>query len=326
MSLFSYSPQTNGTIADVSNLNVPFAQVAAILNGGIDSTNVTPASLGPAVFSSAANPETRQRRNFVNYVVSGGTIPTSGTLSSTITAMVAYNNGKEQTPGAFPKTFTASKDTYVDEKDDGTYVFVEVANGALTGMTLTTNSDSSPSLRIAKVVTSGTAVTSVVQGQGADPIGNLLYPMGATSAKGLQNPSKFLVYRTGSLNSNGLIPFDTKLYDSGNEVDLITNLGRFTAKIAGFYHFDAAWKAITNSTNQVQAISLYKNGAVYVTGPSQVVPTNGSGVGPGMGTSIQLAAGDYVEIYSGPGSAVQLMSTGAWPAYCWFSGYLISAS
>lgn len=127
-----------------------------------------------------------------NAVYSGLTIPTSASLTSTIAAGIAYVNGKRLAPSAVAKVFTASKDTYVDLKDDGTFAYVEVANGATTGMTLTANS-----IRIAKVVTSGVAVTSVAQFPkmsgvsvvgdwwgGFDPLGAKIYPRPADRAVG----------------------------------------------------------------------------------------------------------------------------------------------
>lgn len=116
-----------------------------------------------------------RRQAMANFVVgSGGTIPTSGTLIATMAAIVYYVNGKYVSLGATAITFQASKDTYVDLKDDGTIVLVPVANNATSGMTMTTNTDGSNAFRIGKAVTSGTAVTSVVQG-GIDFLGNVLY-------------------------------------------------------------------------------------------------------------------------------------------------------
>jgi acyl-CoA hydrolase len=191
MSNFNYSPVVDGTLADVADINSPFQQVATVLNGGIDSDNITAGSISIDRLASSANPETRQRRNFTNYVVSGLTIGTSATLSAPSASGIAYVNGKEVTASLTPKTYTASKDTYVDLKDDGTFSYVEVANNATSGMTLSTNSDASPALRIARVVTNGTAVVQVLQGSfvsgsslispnttdhfGFDPIGNAIY-------------------------------------------------------------------------------------------------------------------------------------------------------
>lgn len=56
------------------------------------------------------------------------------------------------------RTYTASKDTYVDLGSDGVIYYTEVANGA-TAPSLTANR-----IRIAKLITSGVAITSIVQG------------------------------------------------------------------------------------------------------------------------------------------------------------------
>lgn len=108
-----------------------------------------------------------------NFAVQGATISTSATLTATLAAGVVYVNGKYISISSQSITFAASKDTYVDIKDDGTIVLVPVANGATTGMLLTTNSDSSDAYRLGKVVSSASAVTGVTQ-NGFDSLGNVL--------------------------------------------------------------------------------------------------------------------------------------------------------
>lgn len=130
-----------------------------------------------------------------NFVVSGLTIATSATLASTILAGSAYvSNGTYrklvQKLTATAKTFTASKDTYVDMDASGNFYYVEVANGATAGMTLTANC-----IRIACVVTSATAITKVYQAASSsvaysqetinrawfDALGNAIYPTRSTN-------------------------------------------------------------------------------------------------------------------------------------------------
>lgn len=154
MALVTFSPFTK-IVSATMNSN---------LNGLADGTNDT----------TANSLQTLRKLTLFNHVNSGCTIPTSANLSSTIASGIAHINGKYVVANTTVKTFTASKDTYVDLKDDGTYAYVEVANGATTGMTLTLNSDGSDALRIAKVVTSGTAVTSVTK-TNLDPLGNQIY-------------------------------------------------------------------------------------------------------------------------------------------------------
>jgi len=111
-----------------------------------------------------------------NFISSGGIIALSAGLIGTFSNIVYYISGLRYTKTAVAnKTYTASKDTYVDINAAGTITYVEVANGATTGMTLTAGS-----VRVAKVVTSGAAITSVVQ-LGLDPLFNSIYPNGPVS-------------------------------------------------------------------------------------------------------------------------------------------------
>lgn len=100
--------------------------------------------------------------NFADFIISGLTAPTSANLTHTIALGVATVQGYRMETPATARTYTASKDTYVDLKYDaatptGVFTFVEVANGAAEPA-VTANS-----LRIFKVVTSGTAITSVIE-------------------------------------------------------------------------------------------------------------------------------------------------------------------
>lgn len=95
-----------------------------------------------------------------SFLVSGGILPTSGSLTATQPATQAVvNNGTSAlwvsvTSGSL--TLTASKDVYVDLDNAGAYHQVAVANGAA-APALTANS-----IRLYKAVTSGSAITSVV--------------------------------------------------------------------------------------------------------------------------------------------------------------------
>ncbi len=92
---------------------------------------------------------------FGDYVVSGLTTPTSATLSSTTAAGVAYVAGSRLMLSALARTYTSSKDTYVDLTAAGTYTYTEVANNAAAPI------QAASTLRLARVVTSATAVTTV---------------------------------------------------------------------------------------------------------------------------------------------------------------------
>lgn len=93
---------------------------------------------------------------------------TSG-LVGTMSAGVLYMQG-ERIPisGIGSKSFTASKDTYVDISTTGVATYTEVANGA-TAPTLEPNR-----IRNAIIVTNATTITTIIQ-RDRDTRGNLVY-------------------------------------------------------------------------------------------------------------------------------------------------------
>lgn len=52
MAIFNYTPQSDGTVGDVSDINVPFAALAALLNAGLTLDNITPGSLDKSIFAA----------------------------------------------------------------------------------------------------------------------------------------------------------------------------------------------------------------------------------------------------------------------------------
>lgn len=142
----------------------------------------------------------------------------------------------------------------------------------------------------------------------------------------IANPYKFSVYRNAALTSTtsfAVVQFDTKVFDTGTNVDIVTHKGRFTAPVAGFYHFSSSVGS-TTSTNVIEGIGLYVNGVQKKLGtmgdPSQVVS---SGFKCHVSGILQLAATDYVEVYfiAGSGSTIEVGQ-----ANCWFDGHFVSAT
>lgn len=113
-----------------------------------------------------------------NYIASGGIITLTSGLTASFTDIVFYINGlRNVKTGVANSAYTASKDTYVDITNAGVLVYTEVANNAVTGFALAVNS-----LRIARVVTSGVAITTIQQ-YGVDGLNNLIYnPAPSTNA------------------------------------------------------------------------------------------------------------------------------------------------
>ncbi|MEK9196012.1 MAG: hypothetical protein AAB914_01450, partial [Patescibacteria group bacterium] len=92
---------------------------------------------------------------FSDYVVTGLLPATSANLTSDISVGQAYVIGKRVYNTATAKTYTASKDTYVDVDYNGAYTFSEVALGAA-APAIAANS-----IRLAKAVTDADNITSV---------------------------------------------------------------------------------------------------------------------------------------------------------------------
>lgn len=113
-----------------------------------------------------------------NHIVSGGTVAQSAGLVGTFSNIVFYLNSQRYSGSSIAnKTYTASKDTYVD---------VTAVSGGAVSVTYSevANNATAPSLaanyvRVAKVVTSGAAITGVTQ-TGVDSLNNQIYPTFST--------------------------------------------------------------------------------------------------------------------------------------------------
>lgn len=133
----------------------------------------------------------------------------------------------------------------------------------------------------------------------------------------LSNPYKFSVYRTAAYTSISaaatVYPFDTKLFDTGTNIDVSTNKGRFTAPVAGFWQFNGMINLASSATRVV--VIFNKNGAELTRG------NDGAGFGAEASPLIQLAANDFIEMtyFTASAIATSVTTTG-----CHFSGYLVS--
>lgn len=273
-------------------------------------------------------------------VVSGGILAGLGygsTLTASLSAGVIYINGIRNTIAAVAtRTYTASKDTYVDALYNAsgvaTIVYTEVANNAASPA-LAANS-----IRLGIVVTGAgniAASTSIGQGgllntvpvissqilRGFDSLGNLVYPK--STLVGGQVKTKFSLTRTAawtSSNSFAVLQFDTKISDTNNECDVVTNKGRFTAKQAGWYWFSAA-AGNDAAGSTVMQVALYKNGSVRHGGTYPGTNSAGGSLSHVSGL-IELGVGDYVEarFLGGNGSS---MYTGS---NTYFDGFMVSGS
>lgn len=325
MSTFTSNNVSSGAIIYASDHNEMGSRIAAVLNGGIDSTNVSSlngskindGTLAASAMVTSVNPNTLLGETIQPFVQSGCVWSSVSGLNGTMSSGVVYGSHSGQifrvaVSTVSSHTFTASKDTYVDIDYAGTISYNEVANGA------SAPSLTSGSVRTAKVVTSGSAITSVTT-SGNDGQGNIIYPAGPLSPKLTQAPYQFSVYRNSALTPSGtaVVTFDTKEYDTGNNVDITTNKGRFTAPIAGFYHFEAH---LSGAVATRMLVMLYKNGSEFKRGTDWA---GTAGIHGGVvSADVLAAASDYFEIYVNTGSTA--IDVGSTIAY--FQGRLTSVS
>jgi hypothetical protein len=141
----------------------------------------------------------------------------------------------------------------------------------------------------------------------------------------LSNPYKFSAYANSAWvwgsNDYAKVPLNAETFDTNSNFDSATNY-RYTAPVDGFYQVDARAKGDQVSGGG-QQIAVYKNGSSIIEGGT--VPFGYSGVfGTSLGASklIQLAAGDYIELFAyGSGQAGH---TGASKTY--MSAFLVSTT
>lgn len=164
-----------GTIsadATPGGFNNNFTTLVNVVNGNLEgsgstgaSLNIKAGSLGVLDMADEVSPRVRDSELLSvtydttsvsnSYVVTGLTPATDATLISNISAGTAYINGYRVAKTATSHTYTASMDTYVDLSQTGVYTYSEVAVGA------SAPSVAPNSARLAKVTTTGTAITVV---------------------------------------------------------------------------------------------------------------------------------------------------------------------
>jgi hypothetical protein len=143
----------------------------------------------------------------------------------------------------------------------------------------------------------------------------------------LANPYKFNVYLASAQNvgtANTRVSFDSRNFDTGTNVDITTNKGRFTAPVAGFYQFSANILTTSTGSGTSVAMAFYKNGT-QVTGIIRQDVTSGLTPGLSLSTLLQLALNDYVEVYVGTGAAAKALDVGL-SSNNTFSGFLVSVT
>lgn len=177
MSTVSPQQWTPNEAITAANLNAPINQLAAVLNGGIDDSNVsaisgTKLSAGTTpgtAMATEANPYIRMSESLGDFIASGCVWSATSGLTGAMTAGIEYVAGKRIVVSAITSyTFTASKDTYVYLDNTGNPQYNPQANGAAQPATPAGN------VLVAIVVTGASAITTVtVRGAGAVKASNI---------------------------------------------------------------------------------------------------------------------------------------------------------
>ena len=162
----------------------------------------------------------------------------------------------------------------------------------------------------------------------ANSITNASILTGNLYASKFYNPYKFSIYRaaayTTAVTTSTRMPFDTKLFDTSSNTDVVTNQGRFTAPVAGYYQFNAQILLTAGSTSRF-FLAFNKNGNEYLRSTDAGSATT-TIYGVNLSALIQLAANDYIEVnyYTAIAAAVTVSTTTVQQTS--FSGYLVSAT
>lgn len=156
-------------------LNQTLYKLYNVINGSLDTNNFATGAVASKDLATPVNILIRENELIGEVVISGLTIATSATLTSTITAGVAYveNDGDgtlhRVVTADTSKTFTASKDTWVYLAYTGAFYYNEQALGA----SQPTTPDNY--ILLAKVTTTGVAVSSVTDYRQTTPSNLRIY-------------------------------------------------------------------------------------------------------------------------------------------------------
>ena len=254
------------------------------------------AEMWTAIKDGSANTGMHQwfDESFADYVYSGGTIGVASGLIASISSGVVYINGRRLTLNSASKTFTASKDTYVDVvalsgSNTATLSYTEV-NSGVSGSAPVSNG-----IHLGMVQTHTASITRTVQ-SGTDVLGNPINTPSPTAPVLLSNPYKFKAYRnaayTPANSATTKYPFDAESFDTNNNYDAVTNY-RYTCPVSGFYYFGGHMQSGTTSGRLL--LMLYKNGAEHHRFTDDTIPT--AQETHGGSTIVQATAGDYFEFY-----------------------------
>ncbi len=314
MGLANYTPPNDGTEIKAKHLRDLWVALSAQVNGNLDSNNFAPGGVTAGDLSGEI-PSNRMEDSgdlelFVDetipdHVVSGCIWSIGSGLIGNMTSGYVRINGVRYSISAINNyTFTNNKDIYVDVGIDGVVDYNEVASGA-TAPTLSTNH-----IRLAKVITSGGAITAIYN------TGNKVL---------FDNPYKFSARPTA--NQTGVtsatwttVTLATENFDTNNNFASNT----YTVPVSGFYQLYASLRGQATTTGNTigWGVRLIKNGSITLE-EANLYDNNVTFDFAAISVNpfVYLYAGDLITmqgiIYCSAGTATFYSSSV-------FSGYLVS--
>jgi hypothetical protein len=290
----------------------PFAGTQKILitctAGSIDATvgdavlgAATPNNLGDLVAGGAVLPIVGNYSDFyIDAILSGMVLPSTGALANSITAGVAYITGQRRAFVGQSITLTTSSDNYVDAKKDGTYSVIPVAIAAAAPAIAV------DSIRLGYITTGASTVTSATA-TGKDSLGNWMGNrvrartciLGDANTQGLGAGTDTYV----SFASASLEVLDNAIMHSAT-----VNTSRITFNTAGMYRVTgwAGWA----TGNGAMTLTLAKNRAGRITG----MPIDLSGASGKLSAQVTglayFNAGDYMELRLNSAGAMSITLAG----------------
>lgn len=243
---------------------------------------------------------------FQSHVSSGLIWTIVSGLNGTMTAGVAYIT--DPTPlmlrlsvaSITSRTFTASKDTYCDLGYDGVVDYNEVANGA-TAPTLASNH-----IRLAKVVTNGSAITSIGQEVSTNLDTDLMYPNSPdTKMVGVFSQSGDFVGAGGWR----IVPIDMIYHNSGG---FRLNSNGIQVKFKGLYRISANFSTqdgdatgfMISAFSKSNSAGNISNAGVDICSQRMCFTANGNPRGGSHTGLIKLNANDVVYWHTYSSSSV----------------------
>ena len=151
----------DGQSLDAVPVNANFTAIAEAIQA-FDGSQINAGTVAASALATSINPNTFLHDIIQPFVASGCMWSTLSGLQGTMSSGILYAGTSSamyrvSLNGVGSYTFTASKDTYIDIDYNGNLYYQVVSNGA-TSPSITANA-----IRVAKVVTGASAITSIIQ-------------------------------------------------------------------------------------------------------------------------------------------------------------------